>query len=121
MTRRRLLILAACFAAVGAAWWMLLPVSEAERAYDRIQLGMTYDEVEAAVSKPNVEPSFETFETVMNLRGTASTSTTGIIAYWTWDNRWLITVKFDENDKAAGFYLFGPPTPLYRMWRFLGL
>jgi hypothetical protein len=94
-------------------------------AYDRIRLGMTLNEVEAAIGMPagnysgtpNLSPRMGPFGKFVKESGLPSTCLPDAVGRpmggylepltvkrWTWNNYW-IWVAFNEDGKTVGYYL----------------
>ena len=127
-TRRRRIVIAlvivalVALPAIGWVVWREIKKPEPVRAYKRLRLGMTRDEVEAAIGVAPRHPSWEEFENSTPLRA-SDMLPPHLGEFWTWDGYW-ISVNFGQNDTAVGLYLYksgGPPSLLDRVWEFLGL
>ena len=109
--RRRPIVLAIVLVGAVGVWMLLVP--EAERAYNRIRLGMTLSEVEEAIGLPPWEPTPSTLPTRVLVRETGipwATHDYGLpSALWLEWRDYMIEVTFDESGKTVGFYLFRSP------------
>ncbi len=125
MTRRRWVFLGlASMLALGLAAWFLWP-SPAVRAYNRIRLGMTPEEVETAIGVPPgyqdgiipVPPSMSPSGTFIRETGlphyslpdarnrpAAEYSEKLSRQHWTWEDYW-IWVAYDRTGRVIGYYL----------------
>jgi hypothetical protein len=128
----------AAVTAISVGVWYFWPVSAAERAFNRIRLGMTKDEVEAAIGSPagyqnRTMPEDDywiscgaTAVAVKYIRTTGLSSdrlvgTTGPLLpgeaervtfkSWAWENHW-ISVAFDDRSKlVVGYSLLESEVP----------
>jgi hypothetical protein len=117
--------------------WVVIRDPEPVRAYERIKLGMTLEEVELTIGMPasnygsgpwsGVMPLYENSVAASRLLTMETGLPLGIdrpsLAYadWTWDDYW-IKVAF-ENGRVIGYYLLQEHQAsfLNRMRQFLGL
>jgi hypothetical protein len=141
LTRRRLLIcllIATLLIVPIGGWvvWRALYVPEPVRAYERLRLGMTREEVTQAIGMPQGNygsrdlPLGMIASTSVNREAGLSQADLGrrwtevILEVWTWDEYW-IAVAFDFNGTAVGHYLYdctyAPPSLLDRLRQFIGL
>jgi hypothetical protein len=144
LTRRRLLIgllIAMALIAPVVCWsvWRAISLPRPIRAYERIRLGMTPDEVERAIGMPPGE--FAPLTAYMSrgypqyIRESGLPSETAdaewvharmTVQRWRWEE-YAIYVAFDEDEKAVGYYLlqwpgaWTPPSFFDRLREFVGL
>src|SRR5262245_33028435 len=136
MTRGRLyvglgllLLLLGCLAAL----WAVFGPSKAERAFNRIRLGMTRSEVESAVGLPPEDYSYSQRRYPIPFKPIREfgvpywcqlTTEHGSLIrdLWIWDNH-QISVAFDRNGYAVGISLLkGSPMTFFEWLRdFLGI
>ena len=138
MTRRRLFIglgLGVVLLLLGylAAWWETGP-SEKERAYQRIEHGMTRSEVEGIIGQPAGDYSDPVFRASRKshlalARHSGPPLSQSLepevsLELWVWDQVG-IGVAFDRDEKAVGCYLFklsdSPRSVIDRVRKFLGI
>jgi hypothetical protein len=132
MTRRRLLcgLLFASAVLVCVVGWRAIYAPGHVRAYERVRLGMTLAEVEAAIGAPPgwyAEPKLGgitsgPFGEYIRESGVPSKSllnpqyreSAGItVEQWIWDDYW-IEVALDKDGKAVGYYLLESSGPRFR-------
>ena len=140
ITRQRFVIgvvIVTLAAVLAFTWvgWREVTTPEPVRAYERLRLGMTKDEVINAIGVPpgnytNNESGRTYFERIresgMPFEKLRSASVT--VELWMWKDH-SISVAFDEAEKTAGFYLFWmtdysqpyQPSFIDRVREFLGL
>ena len=150
MTRRRLTIGVGLLLLLlsGLLTWKWFIPTEPERAYERLRLGMTLEEVESAIGKKSGDfrdiPSSDASSFVMNTFDLEPVRVAGIPYYgpmltgpwrdnrnnrnrqlWTWEHL-QICVFLDDEGKAEGIYLlklnyYFKPTFFERMRGLLGI
>jgi hypothetical protein len=130
--RRRLLIVLIATALIVSAggWlgWRAIAKPQPVRAYERLRLGMTKNQVDAAIGMPPgwyTEPKLGGIMSgphvhYVRASGIPSVSLPTVddrdtpltLEQWTWDDYW-IRVAFDEDGKAVGCYLLESSGPGY--------
>jgi hypothetical protein len=129
-----MLILALAGLPIGWFGWRQIDVPGPLRAYERIRLGMTRDEVETAIgtepyrgvilSPGRLKYVRETGLPAASVRNRAERATELTVETWTWDESWIV-VAFDARGKAVGFYLLEsgrqPPSLLQRLTKWVGM
>jgi hypothetical protein len=129
-----MLIVALAGLVIGWIGWRWIDVPVPLRAYERIRLGMTREEVETAIGREPyrgviLSPGFlhyvrETGLPAASIRHPAERSAELTVETWTWDESWIV-VAFDDGGKAVGFYLLEsarqPPSLLERLTKWVGM
>lgn len=136
MTRRRWVFLGlAAVLLLGLASCLLWPVPRAVRAYERLRLGMTQQEVEAAIGEPPSEKSRfpymsrgsavarivpftgdvvrENGVPYRNLEepsGESESATPTVLPFtgWQWNDHEQLWVAYDRSEQVIGYYLVKP-------------
>jgi hypothetical protein len=126
MSKRRLLICTFGVVPAGLTFWLVVwwfvPTEPAEvRAYERLQLGMTTEKVQAIIGLPpgdygpesglRKSPSSGPFGQEVKSKGLPSANLHGpggfpkyTVERWLWKDYW-IWIAFDERGQAVGIYL----------------
>ena len=141
MTRRRLSIGVGILLLLlsGLLTWKWFILSEPERAYERLRLGMTLEEVESAIGREAGDFRKNIDDNQIYLYDVEPIRVSGIpyVEPWSWSphnrnwQRWTwehlqICVFFDSEGKAEGIYLlklnyYFKPTFFDRMRELLGI
>jgi hypothetical protein len=135
LTRRRLLIclLIATLLIVPVAGWVVwreITKPEPVRAYERLRLGMTHEEVQTAIGAPQEDFDLPWGDlTIIREIGLPSAHLRDLSGFatgdqWFWDD-FCIWVVFDDRGQAVGLYLIDtgnrPPSVLEQLRAWVGL